>query len=77
MRASTASFLTVLLGASQVLATCVEGHREEISPDYIVEYKCNYYRAGNIHKNIDSATECAKLAKDQGAIASTYHITKK
>jgi hypothetical protein len=72
-KASTASILTALLGATQVHAQCVEGAREEISPGYIVQYKCDVLRVGTTHRNINSAIECAALARDAGATASTYH----
>ncbi|KAH7164733.1 hypothetical protein DER46DRAFT_661863 [Fusarium sp. MPI-SDFR-AT-0072] len=48
MKASAAYLLTALLSAAQVHATCVPGTRENISPDYIVEYKCDWLRTGRI-----------------------------
>lgn len=77
MKASTASILIALLGATQVHAQCVDGAREEISPDYTVQYKCDVLRVGDTHKNINSAIECAALARDAGATASTYHAGTK
>ncbi|KAF4414863.1 hypothetical protein FACUT_13902 [Fusarium acutatum] len=76
MKAS-AYLLTVLLSATQALAECVEGTREEISPGYTVEHKCNIYRKGDDHKNIPSAKECAALARDAGISVSTYHPPSK
>ncbi|KAM0213884.1 hypothetical protein ACHAQD_009097 [Fusarium lateritium] len=73
MKASTAYLLTALLGATQVHAQCVEGTVEEISPGYTVNYKCDMLRTGTTHRGIKSATECAQLASDSGATASTYH----
>ncbi|WZH43889.1 uncharacterized protein QYS62_004902 [Fusarium acuminatum] len=77
MKASTASILIALLGTTQVYAQCVEGAREEISPDYTVQYKCDMLRVGDTHRNINSAIECAALARDAGATASTYHAPTK
>jgi hypothetical protein len=77
MKASAASILIALLGTTQVYAQCVEGAREEISPDYTVQYKCDMLRVGDTHRNINSAIECAALARDAGATASTYHAPTK
>ncbi|SCO45297.1 uncharacterized protein FFNC_10211 [Fusarium fujikuroi] len=77
MRPFTNSFLTVLLVASRALVTCVEGHEEIIGPNYVVKHLCDYYRGGTLYKEIGSAQDCATLAMNVSAIASTYHIDKK
>ncbi|KAF5963610.1 hypothetical protein FCOIX_13784 [Fusarium coicis] len=46
MKVSVIYSLAALFGASNVIADCVEGHREAITPDYIVEHKCNKYLPG-------------------------------
>ncbi|EWY90296.1 hypothetical protein FOYG_07858 [Fusarium oxysporum NRRL 32931] len=73
MKSSDACLLAALLSVSQVQATCTPGTRETISPDYIVEYQCNWLRIGKSHTGINSPTECAALARDAGATASAYH----
>ncbi|CAG7562574.1 unnamed protein product [Fusarium equiseti] len=73
MKASAVYLFTALLGAANVSAQCVEGTRQEISPDYIVVHKCGFYRKGTTHKQIASEYDCAKLAMDAGASASSYH----
>ncbi|TVY67015.1 hypothetical protein Focb16_v010952 [Fusarium oxysporum f. sp. cubense] len=77
MKSSTAYVLVALLSAAQVQATCVPGTRETISPDYIVEYKCDWLRVGKTHSGVNSPKECAALARDAGATASTYHPPSK
>ncbi|RGP79775.1 hypothetical protein FLONG3_2088 [Fusarium longipes] len=77
MKASVIYLVTALLGAANVSAQCVEGTRQEISPDYIVVHKCDFYRKGTTHKKIASEIECATLAKDAGASASSYHAATK
>lgn len=77
MKAS-AAYLFISLLATEVSADCVEGTREEISSDYIVQHKCDFRReGGSAIKGVGSAAECATLAKDAGADASTYHAGKK
>ncbi|ENH67306.1 hypothetical protein FOC1_g10007081 [Fusarium oxysporum f. sp. cubense race 1] len=66
MKASVIYGLATLFGASHVIAGCVEGHRETIAPDYIVEHKCNMYRTGTTHEKIASAKDCAALCQAAG-----------
>ncbi|KAF4499281.1 hypothetical protein FAGAP_4542 [Fusarium agapanthi] len=47
--------LAALFCAFNVIADCVECHREAITPDYVVEYKCNLYHTDTTHKKIASA----------------------
>ncbi|KAF4963761.1 hypothetical protein FSARC_8244 [Fusarium sarcochroum] len=77
MKASAAYLLTALLSVTQARAECVEGTREEISPGYTVEHKCDIYRQGDISNGINSATDCAALARDAGVSVSTYHAPTK
>uniref|UniRef100_A0A0D2Y0K5 Apple domain-containing protein n=1 Tax=Fusarium oxysporum (strain Fo5176) TaxID=660025 RepID=A0A0D2Y0K5_FUSOF len=66
MKASVIYGLAALFGASHFIADCVEGHRETITPDYIVEHKCNMYRTGTTHERIVSAKDCAALCQAAG-----------
>ena len=73
MKAFAVYLFAALLGAANVSAQCVEGTRQEISPDYVVVHKCGFYRKGTTHKKVASEYDCAKLAEDAGASASSYH----
>ncbi|KAM0438576.1 hypothetical protein ACHAPT_001328 [Fusarium lateritium] len=73
MKSSAAYLLTLALGAAQASALCVEGQRETISPDYVIEYKCDMVRQGEVHQNINSNQECAQLCKNADRSVCTYH----
>ncbi|KAF4345062.1 hypothetical protein FBEOM_936 [Fusarium beomiforme] len=73
MKASVAYSLIALLGASQVNAECVEGHRETIAPDYVVEHRCNMCRTGTTNERIASAKDCAALCETAGVDVCSYH----
>ncbi|KAJ4178472.1 hypothetical protein NW755_013187 [Fusarium falciforme] len=75
MKASAAYLLTFALGAVQAQASvqCVDGHREMIGPDYMVEYKCDLVRQGDVHNNIATQQQCAELCKNAGRSVCTYH----
>ncbi|KAH7220146.1 hypothetical protein BKA60DRAFT_635977 [Fusarium oxysporum] len=77
MKASVIYGLAALFGASHVIADCVEGHRETIAPDYIVEHKCNMYRTGTTHEKIASAKDCAALCQAAGVEVCSYHPPSK
>ncbi|KAM0426630.1 hypothetical protein ACHAPT_007946 [Fusarium lateritium] len=77
MKSSVAYNLLFLLGAVRASAECVEGHRETISPGYVVEYKCNVYRQGELHNNIATEKECAILCRDAGRSTCTHHAPSK
>lgn len=46
MKVSLANLSLLLLGVIQAEASCVPGHREEVSPGYWVEHKCDIFKAG-------------------------------
>ncbi|EWZ32492.1 uncharacterized protein FOBCDRAFT_280262 [Fusarium oxysporum Fo47] len=73
MKASVIYGLAALFGASRVIADCVEGHCETITPDYIVEHKCNMYRTGTTHEKVASAKDCAALCQAAGVGVCPYH----
>ncbi|PCD26699.1 hypothetical protein AU210_013121 [Fusarium oxysporum f. sp. radicis-cucumerinum] len=77
MKASVIYGLAALFGASHFIADCVEGHRETITPDYIVEHKCNMYRTGTTHERIVSAKDCAALCQAAGVEVGSYHPPSK
>ncbi|TVY67951.1 hypothetical protein Focb16_v002578 [Fusarium oxysporum f. sp. cubense] len=77
MKASVIYGLAALFGASHVIADCVEGHRETITPDYVVEHKCNMYRVGTTHDRIASAKDCAALCQGAGVEVCSYHPPSK
>lgn len=65
------------MGATQVRAAYIKGFRQEISPGYIIEHKCNIYRQGENHKNINSEAEYAALTKEASITISTYYTPRK
>ncbi|RGP63212.1 hypothetical protein FLONG3_9967 [Fusarium longipes] len=78
MKTATAYLLTAILSAANVSAECIEGTREEISPGYVVKHTCDFCRQGGAAiKNINSAAECAAIARDAGSNASTYYAPRK
>ncbi|KAF5715909.1 hypothetical protein FMUND_6554 [Fusarium mundagurra] len=77
MKASVIYSLAALVAASHVIADCVEGHRETITPDYVVEHKCNKYRTGTTRDGIASAKACAALCQAAGVEVCSYHPPSK
>ncbi|KAM4057783.1 hypothetical protein HRG_009403 [Hirsutella rhossiliensis] len=73
MKSSAACLVTLLLAATQADAECVPGHRETISPGYVVEHKCDLFREGDVHNNIGSNNECAKLCEAAARAVCSYH----
>lgn len=73
MKTSAAYLLTFALGAVQASVQCVDGHREMIGPDYMVEYKCGIVRQGDVNNNIATQQQCAELCKNAGRSVCTYH----
>ncbi|RSL69065.1 hypothetical protein CEP53_002342 [Fusarium sp. AF-6] len=75
MKTSVAYFLTFALGTvqAQTSVQCVDGHREMIGADYMVEYKCGIVRQGDVHNNIATQQQCAELCKNAGRSVCTYH----
>ncbi|KAF7136981.1 hypothetical protein CNMCM5793_006732 [Aspergillus hiratsukae] len=41
--------------------------REEVISGYEVEYQCDTYRTGDLHKNVATMEECAQICKDAGS----------
>ncbi|KAJ5719787.1 hypothetical protein N7493_007365 [Penicillium malachiteum] len=66
----------LLLGAMQAEASCVAGHREQISSGYWVEYKCDVFKDGDIYYDIESTKECAKLGQADKLVC-TYNDASK
>ncbi|EMT65774.1 hypothetical protein ACKRZS_013732 [Fusarium odoratissimum] len=69
----SAAFLATVLGAVNINAQCIDGHREVISPGYTVEYKCNFVRLGETHNGVLSEKACAEMCRDAGSSVCTYH----
>jgi hypothetical protein len=67
----------VLLGAVSAQEACIEGKRVAISPDYIVEYRCNKYRLGQRHGNVLSHEDCADKCEASGLDVCSYHAANK
>jgi hypothetical protein len=61
-----------LLGAAQVGANCVPGKQGEVVPSYEVEYQCNTFRTGKLHKDIESIEKCADVCKDANSSHCSY-----
>lgn len=68
MKLNAAALLPVILSvAAHVNAECEAGKTEEVVPGYKVEYGCNTYRTGTLHRNIDTISSVPKPAKMQVA----------
>lgn len=65
--------LTIILGLTHVSATCIDGHREIVSPGYTVEYKCDVARLGDTPVSAASENACAELYREAGRSGCTYH----
>lgn len=65
-----------LLGVASAQQACIEGQKVTISPGYTVEYRCDVFRAGTVHNNIQSADECAALCRDASRSVCTYNKQK-
>lgn len=59
--------LAVILGAAHAGAQCVPGKQEEVIPGYEVEYQCNTYRTGTLHKNVATIEDCAQICQGVGS----------
>ncbi|RBR24100.1 uncharacterized protein FIESC28_03099 [Fusarium coffeatum] len=77
MKTSTLYAYVALVGMASAHEPCVEGKRVTIRPNYIVEYKCNRYRLGQLHNNILSHEDCAAMCEATGLDVCTYHAEKK
>lgn len=73
MKFSVIYSLLTILDARGTSASCVEGHRETIAPGYTVEYKCDSFRTGDLHNNIDSDRDCALLCQAASRPVCSYH----
>ena len=72
-----ASALAIILGLTHSSATCIDGHREVISPGYTVEYKCDVARLGDSPVTAASENACAELCREAGRSGCTYHSPSK
>lgn len=69
MKFNAATLLPVILNvATHVNAECEPGKTEEVVPSYNVEYGCNTYRTGTLHRSIDTIEHC----KDVGSNHCSY-----
>ncbi|KAJ5719705.1 hypothetical protein N7493_007283 [Penicillium malachiteum] len=62
----------LLLSAPHATASCVEGSSQEVIPGYEVDFKCNIYRTGKLHKNVATIEKCAQICKDAGSDHCSY-----
>ncbi|KAL6366113.1 hypothetical protein LRP88_00209 [Fusarium phalaenopsidis] len=77
MKSSVIYSLLTIFAARGTSATCVEGHRETITPGYTVEYKCDSYRSGDLHENIGSDRDCALLCQAASRPVCSYHAASR
>lgn len=67
----------VLVGLTTAQEECVEGKRVTISPGYIVEYRCNKFRVGQVHHNVASHEDCAEMCEANGLDVCSYNAANK
>ncbi|KAF4437293.1 hypothetical protein FACUT_5775 [Fusarium acutatum] len=77
MKTSIIYAYIALMGMTNAQDTCVEGKRITISPGYTVEYKCDKYRSGELHKNVLSHQDCAAKCQVGNLDVCTYQAAKK
>lgn len=63
--------------AASAQEACVEGKRVTIGPGYTVEYRCDKYRLGQRHDNVQSHEDCAAMCEASGLDVCTYHAARK
>ncbi|KAF4414601.1 hypothetical protein FACUT_14139 [Fusarium acutatum] len=67
----------IFLGLANGQEPCVEGKRVPISPGYTVEWRCNKFRRGPMHSNIQSHEDCATKCQVANLEVCTYHAASK
>lgn len=78
MKLNALSLLQLALTSPATLnSECIEGKIVSIAPGYVVQYRCDIYQPGTLHRGVSSLEECALLAMDTPPYISSYEPRSK